>query len=349
MGIEWNIPLQNLRQKSLFVCAPMYGGMCMGSFAKSLGLLQAKCQELEIPFYPHYLYNESLIPRARNYCADEFLRAKIGPEPAPVFDAEGKPVLDEKGEIVRQPDNRPFFSHMLFIDSDISFNPDDVIAMLGISDDNTNFDVLCAPYPKKCISWEKVKAAADMGLADANPNLLERFMGDYVFNPVASEDGKLNLAQPVEILEGGTGFMLIQRRAFKKFADKYPTQAYRPDHVRTKQFDGHRPIMAYFDCPIDRGYTFEDVHDLMIKAAAGEDVKEEFAKLLELEKQASHRYLSEDYMFCQWLRKAGGHIYMCPWIKLQHAGTHIFAGSLVDLALIGQSLTADPSKLGGKK
>lgn len=350
MGIDWRIPLQNLEGKSLFVAAPMYGGNCTGSFTRSMQALQAKCHELKIPFYPHYLFNESLIPRARNYCADEFLRTRFGgPEPGPILDAEGQPVKDDKGNIVLQQDHRPLFSHMLFIDADISFNPDDVIAMLGISDIGSPYDVMCAPYPKKCISWEKIKAARDLGFGDEDPNELERFMGDYVFNPVPTESGRVPLNQPVEILEGGTGFMLIQRQAFAKFAAKYPTQAYRPDHVRTKHFDGSRPIMAYFDCPIDRGYTFDDVRPLMEKAAAGEDVKEAFAALLELEKKASMRYLSEDYMFCQWLRKAGGKIWMCPWIKLQHAGTYIFAGALVDLLIIGQSATADPSQVGGKK
>ena len=45
----------------------------------------------------------------------------------------------------------------------------------------------------------------------------------------------------------------------------------------------------------------------------------------------SKRYLSEDYMFCQWARKIGIEIYLCPWMKLKHVGTYIFGGSMTSL------------------
>ena len=57
------------------------------------------------------------------------------------------------------------------------------------------------------------------------------------------------------------------------------------------------------------------------------------------------RYLSEDYMFCQWGRKAGVKIWMCPWMKLSHMGSYIFTGSLHDLAQVGASATADVSQI----
>ena len=46
----------------------------------------------------------------------------------------------------------------------------------------------------------------------------------------------------------------------------------------------------------------------------------------------SKRYLSEDYMFCQWCRKIGITIFLCPWMKLKHVGSHIFGGSMSALA-----------------
>jgi len=71
---------------------------------------------------------------------------------------------------------------------------------------------------------------------------------------------------------------------------------------------------------------------VMEKAANGEDVKEDFAKLLEIEKTASHRYLSEDYMFCQYWRKIGGSIWLCPWMKTTHMGTYAFQGNMPKIA-----------------
>jgi GT2 family glycosyltransferase len=106
--------------------------------------------------------------------------------------------------------------------------------------------------------------------------------------------------------------MMIQKRAFEKFDKAYPQQKYLPDHVRTKDFDGSREIMAYFDTVID---------------------------------EESKRYLSEDYMFCQWARKAGIKVWLCPWMKTSHMGSFFFGGSLIHLAQIGASATVDINKV----
>ena len=50
-------------------------------------------------------------------------------------------------------------------------------------------------------------------------------------------------------------------------------------------------------------------------------------------------------MFCQWGRKAGLRIWMCPWMKLSHMGSYMFAGSLQDLAQVGAAATADLSQI----
>jgi hypothetical protein len=106
--------------------------------------------------------------------------------------------------------------------------------------------------------------------------------------------------------------MMIRRQTFEKFAAAYPEKLYTPDHVRTEHFDGSRQIMAYFDTPICPD---------------------------------TNRYLSEDYMFCQWSRNAGMHVWFCPWMHLQHVGMYVFGGSLVDLAQIGAPATADVNAL----
>jgi len=281
MKIE--ISIDELRTKKLFVATPMYGGQCVGMYAKSIADLSALCAKYGIPLQLYYLFNESLITRARNYCVDEFVRSEA--------------------------------THLMFIDSDIGFNPQDVIAMLALMKDDAPYDVLGGPYPKKCISWEKIKQAVDKGVADEDPNTLERYVGDYVFNPKSGQK-EIQLGEPVEVLELGTGFMMIRRNVFEKYKAAYPELSYKPDHVRTEHFDGSREIHAYFDCIID---------------------------------PESKRYLSEDYNFCYHVTKMGGRNYLCPWMKLNHVGSYIFGGSLVDLASIGASATADVSKLNKKK
>jgi hypothetical protein len=209
-------------------------------------------------------------------------------------------------------------THMIFIDSDIGFNARDVIALLALQDPddaNDKYDILAGPYPKKCISWEKIKQAVDKGFADENPQELEKFVGDYVFNPRNGQN-EIPINSPAEVSEAGTGFMMIRRATFEKYKAAFPHLSYKPDHVRTAAFDGSREIHAYFDCIIDPD---------------------------------SKRYLSEDYMFCYNVQKMGGQVWLCPWMQLQHVGSYIFGGSLADLARIGASATADTSQIKHKK
>jgi hypothetical protein len=289
--MEIKIEIDQLKKRKLFVATPMYGGQCHGMYTRSTNDLSALCMHygIEVKFY--YLFNESLITRARNYCCDEFMRSDS--------------------------------THMIFIDSDIGFDARDVLSMMALmdhEDEKSKYDIMCAPYPKKCIAWEKIKAAVDQGKADEDPQNLDNYVGDYVFNPVPGTD-RIQLDEPAEVLEGGTGFMMFTKKILQKYKDAYWNDSenspggfrYRPDHVRTKEFDGKSEIMMYFQALID---------------------------------PETRRYLSEDYMFCQWARKIDLKIWLCPWMKLQHVGTHVFGGSLADLAQIQASATADASKVG---
>jgi len=275
---EVSIDIGELRKRKIMIATPMYGGMCGGQYTRAMIEFQKVCSEYEIETEFFFLFNESLITRARNYCVDEFMRSD--------------------------------YTHLMFIDADIGFNPHDVLALAAIADPDTDKDIVCGAYPKKVISWEKIKRAVDKGFADENPQKLENYVGDYVFNP-ADGSPEIPLNEPVEVLEGGTGFMMIQRKAFEKYEAAYPEFKYLPDHVRSESFDGTREIMAYFDCVIE---------------------------------PKSKRYLSEDYMFCQWSRNAGIKVWMCPWMRLNHTGSYQFGGSLIDLANIGVSATADPNE-----
>ena len=73
--MEIEIELAELRKKKIFVATPMYGGMCHGMYTKASCDLAKITQAYEMDVKMFYLFNESLITRARNYCADEFLRS----------------------------------------------------------------------------------------------------------------------------------------------------------------------------------------------------------------------------------------------------------------------------------
>jgi hypothetical protein len=280
--------------------------------------LAAFCTQTGIPSQHHFLFNESLIPRARNYCCDEFMRSGA--------------------------------DHLMFIDADIGFNPQDVIAMMALQAQDENYHIMGGPYPKKCISWEKIKHAVDKGVADKDPNVLDKFVGDFVFNPKGGQQ-QIPISEPVEVLEIGTGFMMVSRYAMQHFQDSYPQYMYRPDHVRTEHFDGSREICQFFQAEIDRIYpemTYRKMLEDIIADKDNVSVAGLDAKLKELdEKQSktSKRYLSEDYWFCQRSIEIGLRTWFCPWMRMQHVGTYIFGGSLADLASIGAPATADTDQL----
>ena len=258
--MEIQVKIDELRKNKLFVATPMYGGQNHGLYMKSSLDLQAVMMRYGVETKFSFLFNESLITRARNYLVDEFLRSDC--------------------------------SHLLFIDSDIHYDPRDVIALMALDK-----DVIGAPYPKKSINWGNIAAAARKH-PNLDPKELETLVGEYVFN-VVKGTSQFQVTEPLEVMEIGTGFMMVKREVFGKYAEAYPEYRYKPDHVGQANFDGSRYIHAYFDTVID---------------------------------PESERYLSEDYMFCQWWRKIGGQIYLCPWMKTQHIGTYAFSGNMPKVA-----------------
>ena len=122
--MEIQVKVEELKKNKVFIATPMYGGMAHGLYIKSCLDLQTTLARYGVETKFSFLFNESLITRARNYLVDEFLRSTD-------------------------------FTHLLFIDSDIHYNPQDVIAMLALDK-----DVIGGPYPKKSINWGNVAAAA---------------------------------------------------------------------------------------------------------------------------------------------------------------------------------------------
>ena len=265
--MEIKVKLDELKKNRLFVATPMYGGMAHGLYIKSCLDLQTTMSKYEIQTKFSFLFNESLITRARNYLVDEFLRSDC--------------------------------THLLFIDSDIHYNPQDVLALMALDK-----DVIGGPYPKKAINWGNVAQAA-RSHPNMEPKELEKLVGEYVFNVVKGTK-QFTVTEPLEVMEIGTGFMMVKRSVFEKMEKEYPTIRYKPDHVGQANFDGTRYIHAYFDTVIDYKESI---------TGGGSD-----------------RYLSEDYMFCQMWRKMGGQIFLCPWMRTQHIGTYAFTGDMPAVA-----------------
>ncbi len=272
-----NIDLALIRNKikRVLIATPAYDGTCKTNFVNGLLNTSDILLRYNIPFSVWFLPNESLIPRARNYCADMIMKDDM-------------------------------FSHLLFIDSDVGFTGQDVLTVLHESVLMDKPNIMCAAYAKKAIAWEKVIEVINKGVMDGkNPELLSTVCADFAFN-LSPDTKHLDIREPIEVMETGTGFMLISKDVFNKINEDNPDIKYRPDHSRTQDFDGKREISIFFHCEVDK---------------------------------KSKRYLSEDYYFCRLAKKSGIKTYIVPWINLTHMGTNIFYGDMVSMINLGLNLT----------
>lgn len=241
----------------LFVATPMYGGMCHGTFATSLLTMVNTFTNSGMGFTFSHMMNESLITRARDSLANDFLDTKE-------------------------------CTHLLFIDSDIGFSPQDIIPMV-----HADKDVICGIYPKKEINWNQVSDAVKEGIL---PQSLGNYTGVFVVNAVDHAPHiEVKLSEPIEIANGGTGFMLIKREVLEKLKDVVPT--YNSDMYTIIDTERKpRKIYQFFDTSID--------------------------------KDSGNRLLSEDYHFCKLARDNGFKVWAAPWAQLSHTGSYTFSGFL---------------------
>ena len=173
----------------IFVATPMYGGMCTGFYAQSMLQLATICRNADMDVSFSFMFNESLIQRARNAMAHGFMLKKE-------------------------------CTHMMFVDADIRFNPQDIVSMV-----HADKDIICGIYPKKEINWAGVDWAVKQGVP---PHELPRYTGSLVVNLVDYQGAvTVPVDQPIRIWNGGTGFMLIKRKVFEKLQKK--VNSYRND------------------------------------------------------------------------------------------------------------------------
>lgn len=173
-----------MTQPHVFVATPMYGGLCSGHFTQSLLQAVNLFSQHGVAMSFCLTMNESLIQRARNALAFQFLK-------------------------------RQDATHLMFIDADIKFHPEDILGML-----QADKDIICGMYPKKEINWPAVGKAARSGVPDEQ---LRNHTGCFVVNlPDGASSVTTPMNEPFRILNGGTGFMLIKRRVFQDLALHLP-------------------------------------------------------------------------------------------------------------------------------
>lgn len=182
------------------------------------------------------------------------------------------------------------YTHLLFIDSDIGFNTNDVLELIRHSDDDEKL-IVGGLYPKKEIDWNMIHYIVQQGCP---PDQLKYFAGNVdkdMFSPLEEVKDPL---QPVEVKHLPTGFMLINRKVFEVFQEKFDIS-----------FKGH----TYFDGDCDMFMYFQTA-------------------LFEGEDGYKH-YAGEDTHFCNMWRSIGGKIWALPWVNLEHIGQYAYKRQMV--------------------
>lgn len=260
------IKREELKDKNfkLFLGMPMYGGMLTENTMHGLLQLQQWCMANGVGMRLQTMGNESLITRARNTIVSM--------------------MMDQTDYVA---------THLLFIDADIGFQPQNIERLLCFDK-----DIVCGVYPRKHIHWEKV-----IDTLKQNPNATEDEL------EVKSLGYNLNFDDPFnvklqdgfcKVQEAATGMMLVKREVFRKMQKKFPERKYESDQI----ING-------------KSFKSDNCYDLFSVGP--------------YETNGKKRYLSEDYYFSRLWQECGGEIWADMAMPLTHFGNRAFKGHVGSL------------------
>ena len=193
----------------IVIATPCFGGNVTNYYTVSVLGLQQAFLEKHIGITFRLIGGDALITRARNIAVQQFLAI-------------------------------PDATHLLFIDADIGFTPDQALSLL-----EADKDVCGAIYPLKRLDWQRIQAQAQAGISDLSSSSL-----NYVVDLLDPSQ-----VPPTEeffqVRYIGTGFMMIKRQVFLRMAEHYPETRFRTLHIGSNVDVAHAEAHAFFDCVID--------------------------------------------------------------------------------------------------
>ncbi|HEY3697073.1 hypothetical protein [Phenylobacterium sp.] len=163
------------------LATPCFGGMVNLLYMRSVLDLQAACQARGVELQVDLMGGDALITRGRSRLAAQFLAGDA--------------------------------THLLFVDADIGFRPENVFRLL-----DAGHDVAGGVYPLKHVDWEKARAAALAGMVD-----LQAAAVGYVVRFIPTPDSSVEVEDGfAKVAYVGTGFLMLARRAVQRVVDAHP-------------------------------------------------------------------------------------------------------------------------------
>jgi len=138
--------------------------------------------------------------------------------------------------------NSTQYTHLLCLDADIEFEPEDIIKMLDY-----NKPVVGGIYPKKKINWDKITELVNQtNEITLTSEAIQAITKEPVL--ILLDDPTNNINDDfIETRYTGTGILLVQRNVFEKMRTNFPNDIYNTIYFR------------YFDTEIKDGiYLSED-------------------------------------------------------------------------------------------
>jgi hypothetical protein len=245
----------------ILIATPCFGGMVRHNYMLSVMRLISYAKAAEFDVSLSMVGYDALISRARSTLVAAFLD-----------DARA--------------------THLLFVDADISFEPQQVERLLRFDRDFTG-----ALYPLKSMDWDLIAQRCVEG-GESVKQAAVSYVGTFCPEAERKHEGGFATA-----IYAGGGFQLIRRSALRRMIAAYPQTHFSRVHILP--MSGARRdavqssnLFALFDCIID---------------------------------PETGTYLSEDYSFCLRWRELGGEIWLDGASKLTHSGTYQFVGDHTSL------------------
>jgi hypothetical protein len=170
------------------VLTPCFGGMLTAAYHSSMQELQPACYARGVRLRSKLIAGDALITRARAELVAWFLDSDA--------------------------------THLLFVDADIGFQPDQFFRLLAF-----NADVAAAAYPAKNINFPRIARDAVAG----RPKLESASLTYVVaWKKDASVEGKRGFAR---VRFAGAGFLLVRREVIVNLCAAHPELRYRSTHA----------------------------------------------------------------------------------------------------------------------